>query len=311
MSRKSFKDGVQFAFDSTSIELAQTCPRKYYYSMIRCIQPAEQSVHLLFGGIYASALELFYKERFQGASIEDALRSTITYAMRASWNHERGHALTFDDPKKTRISLIRTLIWYIEEFGHEDEDGLMTYQLANGQPAVELSFAFEITDDIMLTGHLDRVVRLGDDLYIMDQKTTGGTVGTYYFRHFDLNTQMSQYTFAGQAVLHAPVRGVIIDAAQIATNWSRFERGITTRTKAQLDEWLESTMETIYRTRHYTRDYLSRESEPERAFPMNLSACRNYGGCPFAELCASSPQVRENYIKSDYTEKLWDPLEAR
>jgi hypothetical protein len=77
---------------------------------------------------------------------------------------------------------------------------------------------------------------MGGSLYVMDQKTTGGTVGTYYFEQFSPNNQMSLYSWAGQAILRSPVRGVIIDAAQIAVNFTRFERGITTRSKDQLDE---------------------------------------------------------------------------
>jgi hypothetical protein len=44
---------------------------------------------------------------------------------------------------------------------------------------------------------------------------------------------------------------------------------------------------------------------------MNLSACGNYGGCPFRELCSRSPKVRENFLKSDYVDHNWDPLKAR
>ena len=55
--KKSFQNGLQFAWDATSLSLAQTCLRKYYYTMIRGVQPRNKSVHLIFGGIYASSLE--------------------------------------------------------------------------------------------------------------------------------------------------------------------------------------------------------------------------------------------------------------
>lgn len=300
--KKSFKDGVQFAWDATSLELAQTCLRKYYYSMIRGITPKRTSVHLLFGGIYASALEEFYKHRAEGDSIEDALRKVIRLALEQSWDKEAGHPLHFDDTKKTRVNLIRTIVWYVDQFAEETDDGIRTYHLQSGKPAVELSFTLEFDEDTLYCGHLDRVVQMGDSLYVMDQKTTGGTIGTYYFEQFSPNNQMSGYAWAGQAVLHSPVRGVIIDAAQIAVNFTRFERGITTRTPDQLEEWYDSARYTIQLARHATR---------EERFPMNLSACGNYGGCPFRQLCARSPKVRENYIKSDYSDHNWDPLKAR
>lgn len=310
--KRSFKDGVQFAWDATSLELAQSCMRKYYYTMIRGIKPRRQSVHLIFGGIYASALEHFYKYRAEGMSIDDALREIVREALIESWDHEcdaegnriagTGQPTYFDDTKKTRVNLIRTIVWYIEQFAIESEDGIRTYHLQSGKPAVELSFTLEMDEDILYCGHLDRVVEFGDALYVMDQKTTGGTVGTYYFDQFSPNNQMSGYAWAGQAVLHSPVRGVIIDAAQIAVNFTRFERGITTRTRDQLEEWHRSALWTIKTARQLTM---------LEEWPMNLSACGNYGGCPFRQLCSRSPSVRENYIKSDYTEHVWDPLKAR
>lgn len=300
--KKSFENGVQFAWDATSLDLAQTCMRKYYYSLILGIKPKEESVHLLFGGIYASALEHFYKYRAEGQDIHSALRTVIREALVESWDFERGVPKAFDDVKKTRANLIRTIVWYVEQFGIEEEHGIKTFHLENGKPACELSFALELTPEIMYCGHLDRVVLFGDHLYVMDQKTTGGTVGTYYFNTFSPNNQMSGYAFAGQAVLHSPVRGVIIDAAQIAINFTRFERGITTRSKDQLEEWLHSTVGFIKQAQEWTA---------EGFFPMNPNSCGNYGGCKFRNLCSSSPKVRENYIKSDFTTHDWDPVKER
>lgn len=300
--KKSFVDGLQVYWDATSITLAQTCLRKYYYTMIRGVTRRERSVHLIFGGIYASALESFYKLRASGLSIEDALRQIIRDAMVESWDSEAGAPVHFDDTKKTRPNLIRTIVWYIDQFADESKDGIKTYHLQSGKPAVELSFALEVDDDLVLCGHLDRVVEFGDALYVMDQKTTGGTIGTYYFDGFSPDNQMSLYSWAGRAVLHSPVRGVIIDAAQIAVNFTRFERGITTRSKDQLDEWFD--------TARWTIDS-ARQACALDHFPMNTTACGNYGGCEFRGICSRSPAVRENYLKSDFTGHVWDPIERR
>ena len=301
--KRSFEDGVQFAWDSTSINLAATCMRKYYYTMIRGIQPSRKSVHLVFGGLYATALEHFYKHRALGDDIQEALRKVVLEALIDSWDFETGVAKSFDHAAKTRVNLIRTIVWYVEQFAEETEDGLKTHILQNGEPAVELSFNFEVDDDIVLCGHLDRVSEMGEkQFYVVDQKTTGGTVGTYFFDGFSPDTQMSLYTMAGAISFHTPIRGVIIDAAQIAVGFTRFERGITTRSKAQLDEWLESTL-------HIVR--VARELTSQEFFPMNTTACGNYGGCAFRQICRTSPQMREAYIQGDYVEHNWDPLEER
>lgn len=305
--KKSFDNGVQVFWDATSLDLAQACPRKYYYSMIRGIRPKEQSVHLLFGGIYATALEHFYKYRAEGQSIESALRAVIREAMIASWDSETNLPKVFDDPKKTRPALIRTIIWYVEQFAAESADGLRTYHLQDGKPAVELSFSLEFDESIVYGGHLDRVVQMGEELYVMDQKTTGGTVGAYYFNNFSPSNQMSGYAFAGQVILRSPVRGVIIDAAQIAINFTRFERGITSRSKDQLEEWFASTVQFIKSFQALT----GWAGEDVSRYPMNPTACSNYGGCQFRLLCSRSGKVRENFIQSDFTSHVWDPAVPR
>lgn len=310
--KKSFESGIQFAWDATSLELAQTCLKKYEYSMIKGIKPKNKSVHLIFGGHYAKALERFYKLRAEGYSIDKAQADVVHSALIDSWKHQydadgnripgTGVPETFEDAKKTRVALIRTIIWYIEEFGDETDAQHKTYIKADGTPAVELSFAFEISDNIVLTGHLDRVVQEGNRVMVMDQKTTGGTVGPYYFDQFKMSNQMSQYAFAGTSILSTPISGVIIDAAQIAVGWTRFERGFTPRSKGQIREWLEDTLYTIDNARHATG---------HGHFPRNRTACGNYGGCPFRPICSAPPNIRENIIKTDYTDHNWDPLEAR
>lgn len=321
-SKNSFRSGVQWAWDATSLDIAQACGRKYYYSLILGIKPKAVSVHLLFGGIYASALEHFYKYRAEGDSIELATIKVVREALVGSWVYEtdaegnpvldeagnrRGSPAVFDDPKKTRVALIRTIVWYIEQFAVETEDGLRTYHLQNGKPAVELSFTLEFKADMFYCGHLDRVVQMGEQLYVMDQKTTGGTVGPYYFSNFEMSNQMSGYALAGQVVLGSPISGVIIDAAQIAVNFTRFERGITPRSKDRLDEWLTQTIRFL----DYFQALSAEAGEDESRWPMNLTACGNYGGCEYRLLCSRSPKVRKTYLASDFRAHNWDPIKSR
>lgn len=298
----SFQDGIQFAWDSTSLKLAMECPRKYYYSMIRQIAPRERSVHLLFGGLYASALEHFYKHRALGDDIDTALLKVVQEAMVSSWDSEANAPVPFLDNKKTRFNLIRTIVWYVDTFAEETESSIQTYHLSDGKPAVELSFTLDLDEDFVLCGHLDRVVDYGGSLFVMDQKTTGGTIGPYFFSQFDMDTQMSMYAFAGQVVLKSPVAGVIIDGAQIAVGSSRFERGFTYRSPEQLEEFLANTKHVIHQMQSYTS---------LRVFPMNTTACGNYGGCPYKGLCSAAPRHREKIIAVEYAEKVWDPLERR
>lgn len=270
--------------------------------MIVGLQTKEANVHFIFGGIYAKALEEFFKFRAEGDDHEAALIKTVKSAMIQSWDAENHCPKPFIHASKSRENLIRTIVWYLEQYGHETEDGLKTYHLQNGKPAVELSFTIELSDDILYCGHLDRVSSMGDRLYILDQKTTGGAVGKYFFDGFKPGNQMAGYTFAGERVLHSPISGVIIDAAQISVNFTEFERGIVTFSKDEIHEWLQNTKYTIS---------LARSATELNYFPMNTTACGNYGGCPFRPICSTTPRFRDNIIKSQYASHNWDPLVER
>lgn len=300
-ARRSFDaEGRQFAWDATSIELAQTCLRKYFYRMVENWSPKSLSVHLIFGQHYAKALESFYKKRALGETFEDAVRSVIKETLIDTWDYEKNEPIQFDHNIKTRMTLIRSIVWYLDHF---KDEAMKTYHLADGSPAVELSFTIEIDDDLLLCGHLDRVVSFQDSLYVMDQKTTTTTVSSTYFDQYSPHNQMSGYTLAGKAVLHSPIRGVIIDAAQIAVGFTRFERGFIYRTPEQLAEWMQSVRYTIGEARRAVETGF---------FPMNLASCGNYGGCPYRKICSKSPQVRSAYLEGDFFhDKPWDPLVPR
>lgn len=339
----SFDDrGVQFAWDSSSLKLAETCLRKYYYRMIVGWQLERNSVHLLFGGWYASALESYYKYVADGMSQDDALYEVVAEALVETWEFpncetcggkgmiletpaegfttqsecavgeclacggkgylaDGGTPWTSDHNTKTRENLIRTIIWYIDQFG--DDDSCQTVILANGQPAVEHSFRLEADNGIILCGHLDRMVEYGGHVYIQDQKSTARTITARFFNNFNPDSQMSLYTFAGKAIFGLPIKGIMIDGAQIAVGFTRFERGFTFRTEDQLNEWYDDSMYTIERARQATID---------NYFPTNPSACSMYNGCEFQHVCSKSPSVREQFLKGDFVKgRRWDPMEVR
>lgn len=289
---------LQYAWDSTSIGYLKECPRKYYYTMIENWRGKGQSVHLEFGGLYHKALENYDKMRAHGLDHEQSLEAVTEDTLRASF------AWDFDHNTKTRFGLLRSIIWYLDKF---QEDAAKTVILANGEPAVELSFRFELDfgsfgQPYLLCGHLDRLVEFGGGYYVMDRKTTGSTLGGYYFDGYNPDNQMSLYSIAGRLVYNTPVRGVIIDAAQIAVGFTRFDRGFSYRTEAQLNEWLRDLGFWLEQAKRFVEaDY----------WPMNDKSCHNYGGCPFRKVCSKDPSVRQSFLESDFDRRAWNPLEVR
>ena len=301
--------GVQWAWDSTSLGTFKDCPRKYFYTLVMGYRARGESVHLTFGIHYHHGLEYYDKLRAEGQDHEDALREVVFDLMCRTWTREsdedEGRPWTTDHTKN-RETLLRSVVWYIEYFR---DDPAKTLILSNGRPAVELTFRFEVDDGLVLSGHLDRVVEFADGIYVMDRKTTGSTVGAYYFERYEPDNQMSLYSLAAQVVYQTPVRGVIIDAAQIAVGFTRFARGMTYRTPDQLQEWLTFTKQWVAQAQ--AMGHAMTTETDHRPWPMNDKSCHDYGGCPFRKVCSRSPSVRQQILESDYEVSHWNPLESR
>lgn len=303
--------GEQNVWNASSLKNWEACPRLYYYNAIEGWTSGHQSVHLTFGSHYAWALMRYWQLRHEGKDRAEARLEVVGNLLEATWerthHYAEGYCLDCGEPEgypaecsgrpwtpvedgpKDRFTLIRTFVWYLDEF----REDLPLFQTADG-PAVERQFRVAVDGDNFFVGTLDRVVIYGDTPWVMDQKTTKTTLSPSYFRKYHLDTQMSMYTWAGQAILSAPVQGVIIDAAQIAVTFSRFDRGITMRTHSQLEEWYDETMQHIEDARRAVR---------EQRFPRNFSSCSMYGGCAFREVCEASPEVRKNILAKKFVRK--------
>ena len=315
---------VQFAWDSTSLGWLKTCPRLYEYQMIEGWRPRGSGVHLVFGQHYHSALECYDKYRAlePERTHDEAVHNTVHELLLWTWDRENG-PWTSDHPSKNRETLVRSVVWYLDQF---KDDPAATLILANGKPAVELSFRMELDwgpkltevwysnnineenqlrghkQPYILSGHLDRVVDFGGQKYVMDRKTTGSSPTPHYFDGFAPDNQMSIYTLAARVQFSTPVAGVIIDAAQIAVGFTRFQRGFTYRTEAQLEEWLADF-------RFWTAQA---EGFAETGYwPMNDKSCNQFGGCTFRRICSKNPEMRQTFLESDFERKPWNPLQSR
>lgn len=329
---------IQFAWDSTSLGLLKTCPRLYQYTMIDGWGSRGESVHLRFGSEYHAALEAYAHSRANGVKHEDAIHDTVRSLMErtSDWVVDIS---TKAGKYKNRGTLISLVVDYLDHF---IDDPCETYIKSDGTPAVELSFRFELdwgpeaeaahtvhseqhkrpidvqntevyftqsmhSQPYLLCGHLDRVVRFNDHLFVMDHKTTTTTPSEYYFNTFDPSNQMTLYTIAGGMVLHTPIKGVIIRAAQILLEKPhRFISGFTYRTPDQLDEWLLDLRLHLNNAEAYAE---------AGYWPMNDTACDKFGGCRFRGICSKSPDVREMFLKADFTklneDERWNPLRSR
>lgn len=313
---------VQYAWDSSSLGMFKTCPRLYQYVMVEGWGATNESIHLRFGQEYHTALQDYDISRAAGIDHQESVFNVMKDLMlrTGDYNPEPD---TKAGKYKSRFNLLRLVLDYLDNF---ENDVAETLVLENGRPAVELSFRFEIehgpqsgyevtaegyTKDqqypYVLCGHLDRVADFNGQLLIFDHKTTLTTISQHYFAQYEPNNQMTLYTFAGQVVLHTPIKGVCITAAQILlTEPNKFVRGFTYRTPGQIDEWMKDLQVTLDTAETYAI---------ENYWPMNDTACDKFGGCKFRDICNKDPEVRPAFLKSKFKklapEEKWNPLRSR
>ncbi len=301
---------IQFAWDSTSLGYIKTCPRLYQYQMIDGYTSEEENYHLRFGIEFHKALEGYDRHRALGTKHKPAMREAVFELLCRvhDWNPDTDTpAGNYKNPR-TLLSLV---IDYLDKFAEAPET---SYIKADGNPAVELIFRFELDwgpqaggSPYLLCGHLDRVVTYSGGEFVMDRKTSKTTLTEHYFAQYSPNNQMTLYTLAGQLVLGSPIKGVIIDGAQILLDKpNAFARGMTYRTQEQLDEWLGDlrywfSLAETFATAGY--------------WPMNDTSCDKFGGCRFREVCSKSPKMRKTYLKSNFKQQSeserWNPLKER
>lgn len=298
---------LQLAWDSTSLSAFKQCPRLYYYSIVLGYEPKQRSYHLTFGLLYHSALETYDHERSRGMDHDSATCAAVYQTLVKTWDKQLQRPWNSGDSYKNRFTLTRTIVWYLDHFA---DDPIRTIQLANGKPAVELSFRYEFPfrfsngETVVACGHLDRLGEISGSTWVVDRKTTKHDLGDRFFEQFTPDTQMTWYTLAGKVIGSVPVQGVILDGAQILVNSSRFQRQPISRTQSQLDEFISDI-------KHYLR---SAEQYAEDSYwPQNTASCFNFGGCKFRSICSRSPEVRDQFLNDQtmFQKRIWDPLQVR
>jgi hypothetical protein len=307
---------IQYAWSSSSLNLLKECPRKYQYTCVDGWASRDESIHLRFGIEFHQALQDYDMSIARGIRHEDAIHDTVVALQSRVWDWSPDRN-TRAGKYKNRETILGLVVDYLDHFVSDPAE---THILDTGEPAVELSFRFELDwgpqiaereklgenhyigsgQPYLLCGHLDRVVNFNSDLYVMDRKTSINSLGTYWFDQWTPSNQMTLYTLAGKVMLHSPVKGVIIDATQVLLEKPHaFQRGFAYRTDDQLAEWLTDLR------------YLLGQAEAFAIagyWPQNDTSCHKYGGCPFRDVCSKSPQVRETFLRAQF-DKI-DPIES-
>ena len=274
------ESGKQEVWTASMIDTVQSCKRLYYYKFIKKVVPVgSQSVDQVFGGYFAAGIERFYYYTLEASlPLEEALEQTVYDLLVGTADV---HTLRNSTTPKNRRNLIAVLIHYIDTYAVHDLPHVKS---------TEQAFSLPITDDIIFEGRLDLLKKVNDVYSILDQKTTGGSIGPTYFKLWTPNNQMSMYLLAGTTLFPYPIKHIILDAVQITARKIDFARGIISRTTRQLEEWITGTTSVIKETRNL-------DPVEEQDWPQNPKACGYFRGCEYRDICSACPSIRHAYLE--------------
>ena len=278
--------------DSTGVDDYRTCPRKYLYNSLRGLAPEIPSVHLVAGGAFAKGLEVargaFWKDHLPP---EDALAKGALALIK-----EYGDPVPYEDHKKNLPKTLDALSAYFEHFGWE-EDYITPFENSfEGTFALPLPIHHPQTNDpLIYTGRCDLIGQFQDNIWIVDEKTTG-SVSASWSRSFGVRGQLIGYCYAARE-MDLPVAGAIVRGIAFTKDFS-FAEVICPYGNWQLEEWMDNLLITA---QQMIDDWMMCKWRKVLG-----SACGFYGGCSFIEACQSKHP--EGILESIFVERKWDPL---
>jgi hypothetical protein len=248
-------------FSSSSISEYMGCPRSFYWTYIRRLESKEPKVAMLFGTAFHEALKSWYTSH----DLELAKKE-------------------FDSLPDVMSTDLRTKDWGKTIF----EQYILQYKTDPGITlALEVKFRVAIGSRIY-AGTMDRIINWDKSIYVVDHKTTA-QLGLSYFDSYRPNPQIDGYCYVCRE-LKGTCDGAIINGISTAANpKQRFMRFPTSRTKNELDRWVDDfTLVT---------DDMSRDIERGK-FRMNTNYCNRWGKCKYMQLCVYGND--ERYLEQNF-----------
>lgn len=261
--------------DSQALNTYQQCPRKFFWSFKRNIEPVKRKTALSMGGVMHDLFEFVNTGLIEK---RDELRNLILEALQTVDMSEVS--------SEERALITKRFLEYFNYWQVEDSK----YELV----ACEKGFSKTIYEDsnvlFVYEGRIDALFYHNrEQVYVWrDYKTHSGQK---LYKH---TNQFYGYTWA---LTEYGCRGEIDYIGKNKTfnpnePSKTFEREIVKFHQSQVDRWVVRAIDTFYDIYRDTR------------YHERMSACQGkYGVCSFHTLCERDPSIHESLIQINYKEK--------
>lgn len=303
------KDELWGIVDSTKLQSFCSCPRQFFYEYVLGWRPEASSNHLIFGQAWHEALEHLYRTSFKEVAPAFELFLEV---YRKEFPETTDGWFKGKSPQNAMLALVEYAQMYasdLYDFQVLDSEvgGLVSIQDSEGNPSKVREMAVK----------LDLIVQKEDTIFALEHKT-GSQCGESWARQWKLSIQIGAYLHALLSAYpdqNVENTSVVVNGTFFYTKERKFLRVPCLRSSAAMLDWL-STVNTLYSRIEDNFYLLSTQSDKDtvlEAFPKHPTACNNYAGCKYHDLCVcvQNPlRLVGDEPPIGYTLFWWNPLES-
>ena len=310
--------------DNTQITAFKACPTKWFYK--HCLHlSSEKSVHLHFGGAFASALETIRKGFYlQGMEAQDALSAGMEEV-----DNFWGDPSDFLKETKNITSCKQLLELYFMQFPMATDIYKPVMVEVDGTQDVGVEFDFmedleiphpTIDSPLYYTGRVDMLTNSPnygtDAVLVFDDKTTGGYITPFLRSSWETRSQFTGYChFLRKSGIRA--RGAVVSLCSMTKSAVNFERIETARSLYQQDIWYESMINTVKQMKEtYERMVEGKKKNPKLKVPqlsensnLSESCTAYYRVCWYSEACVRPSGEAMRLMGAE--QNIWLPHEQK
>ena len=260
-------------YSHSSLSQWMLCQRRYYWGYVRGIVPDVPAPALHFGQAVHAGLSGWHTTHDP-----DIMLQRYTEAMAGA------PADLLRTPAKGEL----ILKGYAKQWPEEPFTLL----------ADEIEFELPMPDGSTLIGRTDRVIQWGEKILVMENKTTSGGIGAYYFKQFSPNLQIDMECYA-TAQRWGHCEGALIDVLQVCKTKEGYARDVQDRTPEDLQRF-----EGRYRRIVSDLERAAAQGTERDHYLQNQLMCTYYGECPYRKLCLyNNDALIEGHYKPRVTEE--------
>lgn len=275
-------DKIHVTLSPSTINLIQTCWRKFQYEKIQGLRTIHSNTALETGDLYHKYLEAYYNGKISGRA------QNITESL----TEGRVHA--------TRLNLSPSEIIEIETIF---KNYCLHYSSESWKP-IAVEKPFSSPEPIHETEHFifflefktDLIVENNGEILAVDHKSKGKKSYPNKLNHQYIATCFG--LGINKLVENVIYKQNTMDGSKLTFS-DRFPRRIMEYTDAELDNWHDEMIDLC-------DDYEKRVSANK--FPINYTSCDKFGGCTFSSICSEPlDEMREYKLKRDF--KVSEPFD--